>query len=148
MATLTEQRQADIKKLNGFLKNELSAVETYDQCIDKISNPNISQGLVDLRRSHQERAKLLKIRVNELGGEPTNSSGAWGGLAKLMEGGAKAFGEKSAISMLEEGEDKGRDEYQKDVKKLSAENQSFINNVVLPQQLRSHDQLNQLKAAC
>jgi rubrerythrin len=148
MATLTEQRQSDVKKLNGFLKNELSAVETYDQCIEKISNPNISQGLVDLRQSHQERARLLKIRVNELGGEPADSSEAWGGLAKLMEGGAKVFGEKSAISMLEEGEDKGRDEYQKDVKKLSAENQSFINNMVLPQQLRSHDQLNQLKAAC
>ena len=142
---MTSIKEKDVKQLNKFLKNELSAVETYDQCIEKISDPQIAQGLTTLKSSHAERARLLTQRIHELGGDPADSSGAWGGLTKLLEGGAKIFGESSALAMLEEGEDKGRDDYQEQLGELSPESQAFIRKSILTEQLHTHDQLNALK---
>lgn len=144
--TGNDAMKKDIDQLNEFLRNELSAVETYEQCIEKVDDTEISQGLVLLKNSHQERVAKLTQRVQQLGGEPSSSAGAWGALTKLLEGGAKLFGEDSALSMLEEGEDKGRDDYQKHLDDLLPENKAFIQGEILPEQKRSHDQLNNLMA--
>src|SRR5688572_137110 len=101
----------DVAKLNDFLKNEIAAVETYGQCIEKAAQSPTVPRLVELRQSHASRARLLRERIVALGGEPAEGSGTWGGFAKLVEGGAKAFGEKAALSALEEGEDKGLHDY-------------------------------------
>lgn len=146
MAIYTDQDKSDVKKLNEFLKNELSAVETYEQCLKKADSPQVTQGLQGLKQSHQARADMLRERIRSLGGEPAKGSGMWGGFAKMVEGGASLFGENSAISALEEGEDKGRDEYQRDADKLSAQNREFIMNSILPEQRRSHDKLNQIQS--
>lgn len=142
MATQAQHNESDVKHLNSFLKNELAAVETYSQCLDKADSPDISSSLADLQQSHQKRAQLLRERIESLGGSPASSSGMWGSVAKLMEGGAKLFGEKSAVSTLEEGEDRGRDDYQQSVNKLSPENQRFIEDQIMPEQQRSHDAMH------
>ena len=51
-------------------------------------------------------------------GSPTDDSGPWGAFARLVEGGAKMFGEKAAISALEEGEDHGLKLYRDEIGKL------------------------------
>lgn len=142
----TQDAKSDIKQLNSFLKDELSAVETYQQCIEKIEKPQIASTLADLQRSHEKRVQLLRQRVQELGGEPETSSGTWGAFAKLIEGGAKMFGEKSAISALEEGEDRGKENYEGSNDKLSPTMQAFINAEILPEHHHSHDELNRLKS--
>jgi uncharacterized protein (TIGR02284 family) len=136
--------QSDIEKLNEFLSNELAAVETYKQCIDKTSSSSITQHLSELRQSHAARAQQLRERIMALGGEPVNSSGAWGSFAKMMEGGAKMFSEKSALAILEEGEDKGLAEYREDLDKLEEPSRSFVASALLPEQQRSHDQLRRI----
>src|SRR5690606_14996666 len=100
----TEQ---DIKQLNSFLRGELSAVETYQQCIEKVENEQVRSQLLGLQESHRSRAILLKERILGLGGEPEQSAGAWGSLAKAVQGGATIFGAAAAVSVLEEGEDHG-----------------------------------------
>lgn len=130
-----------VEKLNEFLSNELSAVETYRQCIEKVSASSTTQTLRELQQSHATRAGQLKERITALGGKPVDSSGAWGSFAKMMEGGAKMFSEKSALAMLEEGEDKGLSEYRKDREELDASSRSFVAGTLLPEQQRSHDQL-------
>jgi hypothetical protein len=139
-------READVKQLNSFLRGELSAVETYDQCIAKIEkNSQIVGTLQDARSSHERRVELLRARVAELGGKPAESSGAWGGFAKLVEGGAKAFGESAAVAALEEGEDHGRDDYKRDLKDVSPETSAFVQTELLPAQKQTHDALSRLK---
>ncbi len=143
VATATE---SDIKQLNSFLRGELSAVETYDQCISKIEkNSQIVGTLQDARNSHWRRAELLQARVAELGGKPAQSSGAWGGFAKLVEGGAKVFGESAAVAALEEGEDHGRDDYKRELKDVTPETGTFIRTQLLPAQMQTHDALSRLK---
>lgn len=144
METQSHEAKADIDQLNAFLRDELSAVETYQQCLEKIDRPQIASGLTDLQRSHQKRATLLSQRVQELGGTPETDSGVWGSFAKLVEGGAKMFGEKPALSALEQGEDRGKENYQSKADKLSPVNKAFIDTSILPEHRHSHDALNQL----
>ena len=144
MTQQSQSRETDIKQLNTFLQDEKAAVETYQQCVEKMDDAEIAAELVALQKSHQQRAGLLSNKVKELGGTPESKSGMWGSFAKLVEGSAKAFGKKTALSALEEGEDRGRDSYQSKTRDLSPECQSFINTMILPEQHRSHDELNRI----
>lgn len=145
MTMQTHNRSEDIKSLNVFLKNELSAVETYQQCINKIDDEKIAPSLADLQNSHERRVQLLRQKIAELGGDPVDSSGMWGSFAKMVEGGASLFGDRSAIAALEEGEDRGRDNYIEKSDDLSPELQRFVNAELLPEQRRSHDMLNRIQ---
>jgi bacterioferritin (cytochrome b1) len=143
--TQSEFNQSDVDQLNSFLRGELAAVETYDQALNKIQDRQIQQPLREVRASHDRRAYLLRQRILVLGGEPAASSGLWGGIAKMVEAGAAAFGVSPAIAALEEGEDRGRDDYRSELSDLSPETQSFVSENVLPEQLRTHEVVSSLK---
>ena len=138
--------RSNVEKLNEFLSNELAAVETYRQCIDKTSGSVIALRLGELRQSHATRAEKLREQITALGGEPVKSSGAWGSFAKMIEGGAKMFSEKAALAILEEGEDKGLAEYRDDLDKLDEPSRSLVAGALLSEQQRSHDQLRRIIA--
>lgn len=136
----------DLDLMNSFLRGELSAVETYDQALEKLADePSIAGILRECRDSHARRVSTLKREIARLGGEASDDSGIWGGFAKLVEGGAKAFGKKAAIAALEEGEDHGRDDYQRELRELGPEAREFVESKLLPEQLRTHDELSALK---
>jgi len=137
--------QDDVDKLNSFLRGEISAVETYDQAIAKSENDASRNILRKNRSSHAERADLLRIAVRNLGGTPSDSSGAWGSFAKAVEGGAKIFGESVAVAALEEGEDIGLRDYDGELKGLSPAAQSFVKTRLLPAQKTTHDAAKRLK---
>jgi demethoxyubiquinone hydroxylase (CLK1/Coq7/Cat5 family) len=142
MATMLK---STVDQLNSFLRGELSAVETYQQAIAKLPTSTNRPSLEECARSHRTRATLLAREVRRLGGEPTEGSGAWGTFAKLVEGGAQMFGENAAISALEEGEDHGRDDYERDLDGLEPSVRTFIQQYVLPEQLRTHNAMRVLK---
>jgi uncharacterized protein (TIGR02284 family) len=143
---MQDQNNRDIDKLNSFLRGERSAVETYNQAIEKLDDePDIQQRLRMLRDSHGARVSQLASRIRTLGGTPDQTSGAWGSFAKLVEGGAKVFGKSAAISALEEGEDHGKRLYQDNLDELSASTMEFIRSQILPEQLRTHDALSALE---
>jgi hypothetical protein len=138
----------DIQHLNSFLRGEISAVQTYDQAIEKLGDePSLSGKLEDLRSSHEQRAEILREEIVRRGGEPAEGSGVWGGFAQLVEGSAKIFGKKAAIAALEEGEDHGRDDYRSELEELSPETRRMIETRILPEQHRTHDAMSQLKHA-
>jgi uncharacterized protein (TIGR02284 family) len=111
---MSEQEQKDFfNKLNNILQGELSACETYRIALDKVEDPSIKSKLKECHICHNGRVDTLVEKIVELGGKPVENSGAWGSFAKMMEGGATAFGDKAAVSVLEEGEDKGLSDYKK-----------------------------------
>jgi demethoxyubiquinone hydroxylase (CLK1/Coq7/Cat5 family) len=134
-----------VDTLNSFLRGEISAVETYRQAIEKMSDKPEASTLNDCLRSHEQRVSLLTNEVRLRGGKPAQGSGPWGAFAKLLEGGAKLFGAKAAIAALEEGEDHGRDDYKRDLPKLEADARTFIELQILPEQLRTHQVMSTLK---
>jgi uncharacterized protein (TIGR02284 family) len=145
METTTERGNQLVDSLNSLLRGEISAVETYRQAIEKIKNPSLLQVLQENLDSHQSRCEILRSRIVQLGGKAAEGSGPWGAFAKLIEGGAKLFGEKAAIAALEEGEDHGMRDYRDEINKLDVTSRSFVETQLLPAQERTHRAMSMLK---
>jgi bacterioferritin (cytochrome b1) len=135
--------------LNKLLRGELSAVETYRQALERLASSTCATELMENRRSHEQRVEMLRNHILRLGGKPSDSSGPWGGFARLVEGGAKLFGEKAAIAALEEGEDHGLKLYRdrSDVEKLDLATRDLVERSLLPEQERTHRTASALKHA-
>jgi uncharacterized protein (TIGR02284 family) len=134
-----------LDQLNSFLRGEISAVETYRQALAKVDDVRAKTELEQCRQSHQRRVDLLKTRIIQLGGQPAESSGAWGAFAKAAEASATAFGSKAAIDVLEEGEDHGLKDYQKHLAQLDPDSRAFVEHELLPAQQQTHGVLSGLK---
>jgi uncharacterized protein (TIGR02284 family) len=134
-----------VERLNSMLDGEIAAVQTYGQALDKIENPAVCQELERAQICHSHRVQALVAKIESIGGKPTKGAGPWVQFAKALEGGAKAFGDKAAVSMLEEGEDKGLADY----KKLATKDDNPIVQGVarefLPRQQETHDAMSNLK---
>lgn len=140
-------KQKSIDELNELLRGELAAQENYEQVIAKVrdEHPEATRTLVDCQASHKRRAEQLDTYIRRLGGEPSETSGAWGTFAKAFEGAAKLFGDHSAVSALEEGEDHGLNYYRKKMQSLPAEDRTFVEQTLMPEQRRTHDALSALQ---
>ena len=137
--------QQNVDQLNSFLRGEISAVETYRQALEALKSSAIVPKIAECKQSHEQRVAILTDEVRKLGGEPAQSSGAWGAFAKLVEGGAAVLGEKTAIAALEEGEDHGNADYKRDLTKLDGAARTVVEQQVLPLQLRTHADMSKLK---
>lgn len=142
---MADDNESTIHQLNSFLRGEISAVETYRQALEKVTEPRMRSDLQSAHRSHQQRVESLHQWITRLGGTAATGSGVWGTFAKLIEGGAKVFGDKAAISALEEGEDHGLKDYRTDLSKVSPEARRFVEHELLPAQTQTHRILSDLK---
>jgi uncharacterized protein (TIGR02284 family) len=131
-------------KLNSLLQGELSAVETYRQALEKVQDAKVKSTLKECHMCHSGRVDTLVEKIVEIGGKPAENSGAWGAFAKMMEGGATAFGDKAAIAVLEEGEDKGLSDYKKLLEDSSTDVKSIASSL-LPKQEGTHEKMRELK---
>ena len=140
------ETNTNVEALNSLLRGEISAVETYEQALQKLNDDAVvAPQLTDCKSSHEERVTLLRREGKRLGGTPSEGSGAWGAFAKLVEGGAKVFGKASAIAALEEGEDHGLKQYRDDLAKLDTNTRSSLENQLLTKQIQTHRTTSTLK---
>ena len=142
---MTGSSQKSVETLNELLRGEISAVETYRQAMEKLNQSPVRVQLQDCHGSHEERIPKLRQQITRLGGVPVDHSGPWGSFARLVEGGAKLFGERAAIAAIEEGEDHGLKLYREDLAKLDAGSRQWIETDLLPAQQRTHDAISALK---
>jgi rubrerythrin len=97
---------------NSLLRGELSAIETYNQALEKFENDSERSVLRTIQNDHQSSAGRLREHLIDMGAEPSTESGAWGAFAKAVEGAAKMLGESPALAALKQGEEHGIDEYE------------------------------------
>lgn len=130
---------AATKTLNALLRGELSATETYDQALAKFGDTKGSAELRSVLADHNKAVDLLRKQIQIHGGEPEESSGAWGIFAKSVAGAAKLFGDDAALKALKEGEEHGINQYERAVKddNLPADCVTLVNSILLPQS-RAH----------
>lgn len=123
-----------ISVCNKLLRGEISAVETYDQAIDKHADSFAASELQRIRSEHKNAVDRLSMNVREMGGEPDTTSGAWGTFANAVQGAANMFGEESAIKGLKSGEENGRDDYQEALRddEVLPETKNMIREELLP----------------
>ncbi len=140
----TNVTASTVEQMNGLLKGELSALETYRQALEKVEDMRAKDVLKECHMCHSKRVDSIVERIVELGGRPAENSGAWGSFAKLMEGGATAFGDKSAIAMLEEGEDKGLRDYKKLLEDSEPQVKELASSLISAQE-GTHGKMRNLK---
>ncbi len=146
MQTRTPQDQSQtIDQLNSFLRGELSAVESYRMALNRLERSEFRATLVQCSRSHEQRVRLLTEAILGRGGEPAESSGAWGSLVRILERSALAIGEDAALAVLEEGEDHGRDDYERELASLEPSARQLVEFAILPEQRRTHDTVKAVK---
>ena len=137
------------RQLNSFLRGEISAAETYRMAIEKVSDADNSHAanlglLREIQAEHGRAAQALRDRIRELGGEPSDSSGAWGAWAKFTQGTANLFGDASALKSLKEGEEHGLKDYQEGLDDIDMTSADLISNQLIPAQQRHINLLDQL----
>jgi hypothetical protein len=138
-----------IQSINSLLQNELSAMETYKQALDKFREQT-ALGDMDFLMSFYEEHKAavcsLRGKIQQLGGISAQDSGAWGTWAKLVMAGANVLGKQAAIKVLREGELAGSEDYKNALldHELPSGIRSLIENKLLPTQQRHMRTLNQL----
>ena len=145
MQNTSQDQTSTIKQLNSFLRGELSAAETYRLALDRLDQSEYRPSLVQCTRSHEERARLLTEAILGRGGEPSDSSGAWGSLVRMVERSAAAISESAAVAVLEEGEDHGREDYLRDIDNLEPSARQLVEFAILPEQRRTHDTIRAVK---
>ncbi len=138
--------KSSIDQLNSFLRGEISAVETYKMALDKLDDG--SEARADIQAnlaSHEARVSALCDAIRAAGGEPAEGAGLWGVFAKAVEGTAKILGDKATVAALEEGEDHGLKDYQRDLDDVDPIYRDMVMSRLLPQQRATHDRLSALK---
>ena len=97
--------------MNKLLRGELSAIETYQQALEKeradFEQETAFQQLSSILRDHQQAAVQLRTEIQRVGGTPVDDPGAWGTWSKIVMATAKLFGDKAALKALKEGEESG-----------------------------------------
>ncbi|OAH96989.1 hypothetical protein A1353_23680 [Methylomonas methanica] len=142
----------NIDTLNKFLKDELSAMETYQQVQAKLSEDaelGESKDLTPIFEDHKEAVSSLQTLISQLGGTPSADSGAWGTWAQIVQGGANLLGKEAALQSLQSGEKSGADAYAEALEKteLPVEIRSLIETKLLPAQQAHIRTLDRLLAA-
>jgi uncharacterized protein (TIGR02284 family) len=139
----------NIKILNKFLKDELSATESYQQALDKLRDDvglGQSEDLMPICDDHVQAVFSLQGLINRLGGTPVENSGAWGTWAKMILGGANMLGKKSVLRALHEGEKNGVKDFEEALQdtELSSDVRALIETKLLPDQQKHIHILEQL----
>jgi len=125
--------------LNRLIRGELSAIETYRQALDRMRDAPEATELHSMMVEHRTAVQTLREHVQQRGGNPADSSGAWGAWAKLVEGAAQLFGNAAALKALKEGEEHGIKEYESFLADEHADQEcrDLVRTQLLPQ-ARSH----------
>lgn len=139
----------NIETINKLLKDELSAVESYQQALDKLRHDvslGESEHLRPIYQDHKVAVSSLQTLGRSLGGTPAETSGAWGTWAALVLESASILGNRTALKALREGEKNGVDDYEQALKddELSADLRTLIEAKLLPAQqahIRTLDRL-------
>ena len=134
--------EASIQTLMAFLHEELAAVAGYQRALPRFADADDAEELRACLASHERRIAMLEQRIRFLGGDPHEQDEDVAGDEVSR---AAPAGDDAAIAALEASEDRGLKHYLDDVCKLDRETRKQIEREVLPEQVRTHDSLSDLK---
>src|SRR5258706_16308167 len=136
-----------VRQINSLLRGEISAAETYKMAIEKVADGDKVGDVSILRQMQEEHgraAQELRERIRSLGGEPADSSGAWGAWAQTVQGTMNLFGDTTALKGLKEGEEHGLQDYEEALDDVDTGSRQLIANELIPRQQRHLSLIDQL----
>jgi uncharacterized protein (TIGR02284 family) len=108
----------NIDVLNKLLNNELSAMETYQQALEKLrKDAGLGEALqlLPIYEDHKAAVSSLQEQIYHLGGRPLYDSGIWEKWAKMDQEGTYLLDKEVALNALREGEQNGVEDYEQAV---------------------------------
>jgi rubrerythrin len=145
------ERNDVLDDLNRLLRDELSAMETYRQLIERnrgeYGADTRFQQLSAFMRDHEQAAAQLRELVQRMGGTAANDSGAWGTWVHTVMGTAKLFGDKTALKALKEGEESGVKDYRATLDDLPPDEVTHVCTAIMTRELEHVRELDRLIAA-
>jgi hypothetical protein len=97
---------SDVDTLNSVLQASLSAAAAYRHAIHRVERRG-QGGAIALRvilDSHARNEEKLRDEIRRLGGVPDEHTGAWGAVARSIEGAASLLGNAAELAALREAE--------------------------------------------
>jgi hypothetical protein len=129
---------AAVPRLNALLRGEISATETYRNVLEKAAgqgHPETVDMLRAIQVEHGRACQSLRIRIEELGGVPADSSGIWGFWAQtVQETYTLIGGDAGGIRALRDGEEHGLRDYEAALNDVDRESAVLIENQLIPGQ--------------
>src|SRR5205085_4265669 len=105
--------------------------------IEKVADGDAAahaQVLQQMQQEHGRVAQELRERIRSLGGEPSDSSGAWGAWAQTVQGTMNLFGDAAALKSLKEGEEHGLKDYREALDDTDSQTAQLIQGELIPNQ--------------
>jgi len=124
-----------IDTCNLLLEGERSAVQTYEKAIAK-NEPNLKTSELErIKSDHVSAVEKLRQNVLNMGGTPSEGSGAWGSMANAVQSVGNLFGDKGALHTLKAGESSGKGFYEKALEddQVMPDCKEMIRSELLPQ---------------
>jgi demethoxyubiquinone hydroxylase (CLK1/Coq7/Cat5 family) len=124
-----------IEILNGLLRGELAAVESYRGALldEELRRQASAVVLKQIANEHRKFAKEFSLLIREDGGTPTHS-GPWGVYAKAVTATAHLMGKIMLLNALKEGEELGLKFYEQTVehRAMDKKARAFLRLHVIP----------------
>ncbi len=139
---------AAVAKLNTLLRGELSAAETYRSALDRMTAADtVATALQPIAAEHGRSVQSIRGRIEDLGGQPADSSGLWGVWAQTVQSALSLVaGEAGTLRALREGEEHGLRDYESALNEVDAVTAQLIQDRLMPAQQKHLDVLDQLLA--
>lgn len=135
----------DIKELNTALKGEHMAIESFDYYIQDAKDQDTKKNLMGIQQQHQFHAMLLSERIEQLGGNPINTSGMIGVMAEVKSKFApKKYIDNNMIKSAVQGEEMGIQSYSEIMTNLSDASNQRLTEEMMIENIRIVEKLNQM----
>lgn len=135
----------DIKELNTALKGEHMAIESFDYYIQDAKDEDTKKSLMDMQQQHQFHAMQLSERIEQLGGNPVNTSGMIGVMAEIKNKVTpKKYVDNNMIKSAVQGEEMGIQAYGEIMANLSDASNQKLTEEMLIESVRIVEKLNQM----
>ena len=128
-----------IAALNGLLRGEISAAQTYRDVIEKMAAHAAApvDVLGGMRAEHDRAAGLLRGRVVALGGEPSPDAGLWGKWEHVLQSALSLLGgDTGGVRAVHEAEEHGLSDYQSALNAVDDVSARLIQDQLMPAQER------------
>lgn len=130
------ENTSTVELLNALLRSELAAVESYRTAIEQLDSTLYHGTLLHCRRSHEDRADVLRQEILQRGGMPVQDPGAWPNVSRFNQFETIVFGDRVAISALTQGENDGQNDYRTVIEQLDPNARRLVESAILPEQER------------
>lgn len=135
------------ESIDKILRGEFSAMESYEQLMEKVNDDPEIERLEQFRDDHKKAASFWKMQVKREGKVPENSSSIWGKVVETFVGASKLAGNTAALKAIKKGEEHGLSLYEDMLNSddLTPSQKVKITQEFIPNQMKHIESINAIE---